>query len=101
MSTGFSPFELLYRLHSQGALDLVQEEREEAPVGGVIPPSTYVTSLRERLRQVATIEAEGLCKAQAGQKTPYGARIWLQEFQIGKMVLLLLSTSANKLLVKC
>ncbi|CAM4624803.1 unnamed protein product [Caretta caretta] len=65
-STGFSPFELLYRRHPHGILDIAKEIWEKEPNEGrnIID---HVLQMRERTAQVTPILREHLEKAQEAQ----------------------------------
>lgn len=86
---GFSFFELLYRPHLQGVLDILRKEWEETQpqLPPPVPHSAYFTVLREKLKARAALGREALGAVQ------------VREFVSGQLVLLL-PMSANKLQVK-
>ncbi|XP_035993666.1 uncharacterized protein LOC118563362 [Fundulus heteroclitus] len=99
VSTGFSPFELLYGRQVRGPLDLLKDCWEDAkPEGENI--AAYVINMRERLQEMASFAQDNLKAAQQHQKTWYDQKARDRVFLPGQKVLLLLPTSDNKLLTK-
>ncbi|XP_073668194.1 uncharacterized protein [Paramisgurnus dabryanus] len=100
-STGFSPFELLYGWQVQGPLDLLRKGWEGTTSGaeekGIVQ---YVLEMRDRLERYREEAKENLQEAQKKQKLWYDKYARKREFLPGQKVLLLLPTSANKLLTK-
>lgn len=100
-STGFSPFELLYGWQVQGPLDLLRkcwEVPASKPRGKSI--LGYVLEMRERLERYRDEAKVNLQQAQQNQKRWYDQKARLRQYQPGQKVLLLLPSSANKLLAK-
>ena len=98
-STGFSPFELLYGRNIRGPLDILKESWEanrKSPASVVL----YVLMIQERLAKLRDIVHENLENAQATQKEWYDRHARDREFQPGDQVLVLLPTSASKLLAE-
>ncbi|CAM5094227.1 unnamed protein product, partial [Eretmochelys imbricata] len=95
-STRFSPFELLYRCHPRGILDIAKEIWEEEPNEGrnIID---YVLQMRERIARVTPIVWEHLEKAQEAQRTHYNHQAKVQQFQPGDRVMVLVPTAESKL----
>ncbi|KAL2095520.1 hypothetical protein ACEWY4_007668 [Coilia grayii] len=100
-STGFSPFELVYGWQVQGPLDLLKNTWE-GPVeaSSEVGIVQHVLRMRDRLDQYREEAAENLRQAQKAQKLWYDQYARHREYQPGQKVLLLLPTSANKLLAK-
>ncbi|XP_032442308.1 uncharacterized protein LOC116734877 [Xiphophorus hellerii] len=99
VSTGFSPFELLYGRQVRGPLDLLKDCWEDAkPEGENI--AAYVINMRERLQEMASFAQDNMKAAQQHQKTWYDQKARDRVFLPGQKVLLLLPTSDNKLLTK-
>ncbi|KAL1246972.1 hypothetical protein QQF64_034274 [Cirrhinus molitorella] len=100
-STGFSPFELLYGWQVQGPLDLIRKSWEDSTCReeekGIVQ---YVLEMRDRLEHYQEQARENLKEAQKAQKTWYDQNARQRQLQPGQKVLLLLPTSANKLLTK-
>lgn len=101
-SLGFSPFELLYRCHPWGVLDLVRQEWEESAQGGANPLSSYMAALREKLKQVATLSKRELQSIQASPKQAYDASVkpWSFEPAQKSTPPATPPTAADKLLMK-
>ncbi|XP_014857306.1 PREDICTED: uncharacterized protein LOC106926725 [Poecilia mexicana] len=99
VSTGFSPFELLYGRQVRGPLDLLKDCWEDAtPEGENI--AAYVINMRERLQEMASFAQDNMKAAQQHQKRWYDQKARDRVFLPGQKVLLLLPTSDNKLLTK-
>ena len=100
-STGFSPFELLYgrQVHVHGPLDILREswEAKSRSTESVV---SYVLVMRERLSKMTELVQQNLAKAQTQQKTWYDKKARARKFEAGEEVLVLLPTSANKLLAQ-
>jgi hypothetical protein len=100
-STGFSPFELLFGFEVRGPLFLIKErlldldcETEEIPV------TTYVMEMRERLKQFMKLANENELCSKRKEKVYYDRRSRNRKFNVADKVLLLLPTSASKLLAE-
>lgn len=85
----------------QGPLDLLRKGWEDpaarAEEKGIVQ---FVLEMRDRLEQYHEQARDNLQEAQRTQKQWYDQHARLQEFKSGQKVLLLLPTSANKLLTK-
>ena len=94
-STGFSPFELLYGRIVRGPLDILKESWEASTrsTEGVV---SYVLMVQERLEKLR----ENLQDAHNTQKEWYDRNARDREFRPGDQVLILLPTSAKKLLAE-
>lgn len=99
VSTGFSPFELLYGHQVRGPLDLLKDCWEDPKAEGE-NIAAYVINMRERLKRMASLVQENMKAAQKHQKTWYDQKARDRVFLPGQKVLLLLLTSDNKLLTK-
>ena len=90
VSTGFSPFELVYGWPVSGPLNVLKEAWE---TNGNTEESvvSYVLTIQERLHKMRELVADNLEKAQQEQK----ARS--QELSTGNKVLVLLLTESKKL----
>ena len=98
-STGFSPFELVYGRAVRGPLDVLREtwEANESGGEGVV---SYILAIREKLEKMTELVQENLSRAQKQQKEWYDRNARSREFEAGDRVLVLLPTSANKLLAR-
>ena len=96
-STGFSPFELIFGRDVRGPLDILKEQwsKAEEPVDDIL---TYVTKVRERMETAREIVIQNMKKSQNKQKEWYDLKVRDMKLRIGDQVLVLLPTSANKLL---
>ena len=100
-STGFSPFELLFGFEVRGPLFLIKErildldcETEELPV------TTYVMDMCERLREFIKMADDNEIISKKKEKVYYDRNSRNRKFALGDKVLLLLPTSASKLLAE-
>ena len=91
-STGFSPFELLYRWNVCGPLDVLKASWEASKKSDESVVS-YVLATQEKLRNMAELVQENLSKAQGKQKVWYDKSARVREFEPGNPVLVLLPTS--------
>ena len=98
-TTGFSPFELLYGREVRGPLDVIRETWE-ADVSSRESVVSYVVGMRERLEAMAELVKENVGKAQRRQKEWFDRQARERELKVGEKVLILLPTSASKLLAK-
>ncbi len=98
-STRFSRFELVYGRPVRGPLDILQEAWETSywSSESVI---LHILLMRERLSRMSELVQENLKKAQRQQKVWYDRNAREREFQGREQVLVLLPTSANKLLAQ-
>ena len=100
-STGFSPFELLYRRAVRGPMFILKELwTKEVEVPEVKNSYQYVFELREKLEDTLKIAHEELQKAQQKGKHYYDRKTKVRKFQPGDKVLVLLPTDHNKLLMQ-
>lgn len=100
-STGFSPFELLYGWQVQGTLDILKSAWTKSTAGSEERSIVkFIQEMRDCLETYREQARENLQEAQATHKRWYDQRARLRQFQAGQKVLLLLPTSANKLLAK-
>ena len=99
MSTGFSPFKLLYGRAVRGPLDVIKAswEADEKSDESVV---SYVLSIQERLVKMAELVKDNMEKAQETQKKWYDLNARERSFEVGEKVLVLLLTSTYKLLVQ-
>ncbi|KAJ8349857.1 hypothetical protein SKAU_G00249870 [Synaphobranchus kaupii] len=99
VSTGFSPFELLYGRRPRGLLDLAKEAWEQQPS----PHRTMVEHVEEVKKRMATIwpmVREHMAEAQTAQARVYNRGAQPREFAPGDKVLVLVPTSECKFLAK-
>ena len=99
VSTGFSPFELLYGRRPGGILDLAKEawESQTSPHRTLVD---HVKQVRERMAQVWPIVPEHHQKAQQAQARTYNCGAQLCLFRPGERVLVLIPTAEYKFLAK-
>ena len=99
LSTGFSPFELLYGRSVRGPLDILKEtwETERRSKESVI---SHVLSMRDKMDKMTEIVKENLQLAQVKQKSLYDRGTAVRELVPKDQVLVLLPTSTNKLLAQ-
>jgi hypothetical protein len=101
VSTGFSPFELLFGHEVRGPLYLLKEKILENEAGPEeIPVTTYVLEMRQRLREFLDIANTNEEISKQKEKSYYDRTSRKRSFKIGEKVLLLLPTDANKLLAE-
>ena len=98
-TTGFSPFEMLYGREVRGPLDVIRETWE-ADVSSGESIVSYVVGMRERLEAMAVLAKKNVGKAQRHQKAWFDRQARERELKVGEKVLILLPTSASKLLAK-
>ena len=98
-TTRFSPFKLLYEREVRGPLDVIMETWE-ADVSSGESVVSYVMRMRERLEVVAELVKENVGKAQRRQKEWFDRQARESELKVGEKVVILLPTSASKLLAK-
>ena len=100
-STGFAPFELLYGRTVRGPMQILKElwtnERLETEVK---LSYQYVFELRNKLEQTLKIAHDALEKAHTKQKVNYDRRSKVRSLHVGDEVLIMLPTTANKLLMQ-
>ena len=96
-STGFSPFELLYGQNVRRPLDILKEswEADKKSTESIV---SYVLTIQERLAKLRDIVHDNLEEAQRTQKAWYDRQARSREFKPGDKVLVLIPTTANKLL---
>ena len=98
-STGFSPFELLYRRAVWGPLDILRESWQESERSDESVVS-YIMSVQEKLAKMSELAHQNMARAKSQQKTWYDRNARSREFQPGEQVLVLLPTSTSKLLAQ-
>ena len=98
-TTRFSPFELQYGREVRGPLNVIRETWE-ADVSSGKSILSYVVGMRERLEVMAELVKENVGKAQRYQKEWFDRQARERELKVGEKVLILLPTSASKLLAK-
>ena len=98
-TTGFSPFELLYSQEVCGPLDVLKEEWEAEKCCDESVVS-HILAIRERMEEMTNIVKDNVKEAQQQQKTWYDKTVTERELKPGEEVLVLLSTSSNKLLAQ-
>ena len=96
VSTGFSPFELVYGRDVRGPLDVLKESFEE-PTEDLECVTSYLLRTRDTLRHISELAQENLKAAQTKQKLWYDKGARVKEFQQGQHVLVLLPSSTSKL----
>lgn len=100
-SMGFSPFELIYGRYVRGPINLLKElwtgekieEEMKTPYG-------YVLELRDRLERTLKLAHENLRRAKRIQKYHYDRKSKSRQLKVGDRALILLPTTANKLLMQ-
>ncbi|XP_029928572.1 uncharacterized protein LOC115374014 [Myripristis murdjan] len=100
VSTGFSPFELLYGRQVRGPLDVLQEAWVSQKAGSSNNVLAYVLRMREKMEEVTKMVRKRMERVQRGQQTWYDKGARERSFEPGQQVLLLLPTVENKLLAK-
>ena len=98
-STGFLPFELLYGQEVRGSLDVLKEEWEVSKKSDESVLS-HILLLRERLEEMSELVGKNVEGAQKCQKNWYDRNARERELIPGEEVLVLLTTSSNKLLAQ-
>lgn len=100
-SLGYSPFELMYGRTVRGPMAVLKELwSEDVPEDEVKTTYQYVIDLQERLETTCDVARQELTKASAKYKKHFDVRAKERRFECGDRVLLLLPTSANKLLMQ-
>ena len=99
VSTGFSPFELLYGREVRGPLDVLREswEANEKSNESVV---SHILSIRERMARMMEMARENEARAKDQQKKWYDRNARSREFKEGDEVLVMLPTSTSKLLAQ-
>uniref|UniRef100_A0A9J7WVK0 ribonuclease H n=1 Tax=Cyprinus carpio carpio TaxID=630221 RepID=A0A9J7WVK0_CYPCA len=97
VSTGFTPFELLFGRQPRGLLDVGGEAWEQQPA---VHCSTieHVREMRERIDRVMPIVREHMAKVQQAQQRHYNRAAQPREFQPGDHVMVLVPTTTCKFL---
>lgn len=99
MSTGFSPFELLYGRQPRGILDVIREVWEERPAAGENLVG-YILKIEKKLAKLKNIVAENLTTAQETQKKNYKWQGSYQRIHCRKKVIVLLPSHKHKFIAK-
>lgn len=89
----------MYGQHPQGILDVLREELGEPVQGRGNALALYIASLYHKLQTTAQLTQEERTQGQEVQKHRYDETVHPHSFTAGQQVLLLLLSSANKLLV--
>ena len=99
VSTGFSPFELLYGRVVRGPLDVLREswEANEKSNESVV---SHILSIRERMARMMEMARENEARAKDQQKKWYDRNARSRKFKEGDEVLVMLPTSTSKLLAQ-
>ena len=72
VTTGFSPFELMYGRTARGPLQVVKEELTQQAVSGKLQSVVkYLLDLRERLKQCSELASKHAMTLQVKMKTYY------------------------------
>lgn len=87
VSTGFTPFELVYGHEVRGPLKMVKEQFLGA--GGEDDLLQYVSCFKERLTAACEVARENLGVAQARMKEQYDRKAVCRSFKVGEKVLVL------------
>ena len=99
-STGFSPFELIYGHEVRGPLFLMKERILSNVTEEEVPVTSYVLEMRERIREYLKVANESENRAKQKEKIYYDRTCRKRNFKLGDKVLLLLPTSAIKLVAE-
>lgn len=100
LSTGFSPFEMLYGWPVRGLMEAVKELwSDQTATPETRSTYTYVIDLRSRLADTCKFTMENLKEAQKKYKDHYDKKTKRRNFEVGQYVLLLLPTDNRKLLM--
>ena len=97
VSTGFSPFELLYGRTVRGPMQVLKKlwtKSEEPELQTTYP---YVFDLRNKLEETCQVAKKSLEEAQGVYKNYYDRKGRNRRFDVGQKVLVLLPTEHNKL----
>ena len=103
VSTGFSPFELLYGRVVRGLLDVVKEAWESEQAERSFADkcvASYVLSIQDKMSQMAEPVHANMEKAEETQKRWYDLKSRDRKLKEGDKVLVLLPTSTDKLLAQ-
>ena len=99
-SSGFSPFELVFGRKIRGPMELLRAFWGGTEDEEVKNTYKYVVDLKQRLQETCNIAQQELLKAQEMNKKYYDRSARPKTIEVGKRVLLLLPTKANKLLLQ-
>ncbi|XP_042611929.1 uncharacterized protein LOC122144820 [Cyprinus carpio] len=100
VSTGYSPFELLYGRQVRGPLDVLKEAWEADNGSEHINILSYVIKMREKMDSMVEMVRSNMTNAQQQQKQWYDQSSRSRTLSPGQKVLLLLPTSDSSLLAK-
>lgn len=101
LSTGFSPFELLFGHEVRGPLFLIKDRiLQDNTRHDEIPITEYVIQMREKIKQMLKMSNENEQKSKLKEKYYYDRNCRKRSFKLGDKVLLLLPTSNNKMLAE-
>jgi len=100
-STGFSPFELLFGHQVRGPLFLIKEKwLNNCTDSDEIEVTSYVMRMRDKIRDYMNMANKNEYESKLKEKQYYDKNCRKRNFKMGDKVLLLLPTSANKLLAE-
>ena len=97
VSTGFSPFELLYGRSVRGPMQVLKELWTQPEETELQTTYQYVFDLRNKLEETCQIARNSLEKAQGVYKQYYDRKGRNRKFSVGQNLLVLLPTELNKL----
>lgn len=97
VSTGFSPFELLYGRTVRGPMQVLKELWTKSEEPELQTTYQYVFDLRNKLEETCQVARKSLEEAQGVYKNYYDRKGRNRRFDVGQKVLVLLPTEHNKL----
>ena len=100
VSTGFSPFEMLYGRTLRGPMQILQELWTKEVSGEMRNTYQYILDVRNRLEETCRLARESLYEEQGKYKHQYDKKTRPRRFEVGQKVLVLLPTDHNKLLLQ-
>ena len=100
VSTGFSPFELLYGRTVRGPMQVLKEIWTEDETPETQSTYQYVLDLRNRHEETCQVARESLMEVQEDYKHHYDKKTRSRIFKVGQKVNILLPTDHNKLLLQ-
>lgn len=99
-STGFSPFELLFGRKPRGPIDFLADSWIDANPNSQAKTTTqHVFELRNTINEMSKLAQSSVEQARKTQKHYHDKKSRQRTFQVGDEVLVLLPSSANKLLM--
>ena len=101
VSTGFSPFELLYGRSVRGPLQILKQCWTNDDISSDIKSTyQYVVDLKQRLEDTCKVAQQELCRSQTRYEKYYNKKARSRKYKKGDLVLILLPTDNNKLLLQ-